>query len=74
MYIFNYVMGDWTIEASPVPFERIKHKNILVFIGPPECVDGITKAAQSGKWSSRASTNRIPSPDRDCLSFHADIP
>jgi G3E family GTPase len=53
MYIFNYVMGDWTIEVSPVPFERIKHKNILVFIGPPECVDGITKAAQSGKWSSR---------------------
>jgi len=53
MYIFNYVMGDWTIEVSPVPFERIKHKNIVVLIGPPECVDGIAKAAQSGKWSSR---------------------
>jgi G3E family GTPase len=53
MYIFNYVMGDWTIEVSPVPFERIKHKNIVVLIGPPECVDGIAKAAQSGNWSSR---------------------
>jgi G3E family GTPase len=53
MYIFSYVMGDWTIEESPVPFERIKHKNIVVFIGPPECMDGIAEAAQSGNWSSR---------------------
>lgn len=53
MYLFNYVMGDWTIRESPVAFERIKHKNIVVFIGPPECMDGIAKAAQSGNWSSR---------------------
>jgi len=53
MYIFNYVMGDWTIEETPIPRERIKHKNIVVFIGPPESMEGIGTAARSGNWSSR---------------------
>jgi G3E family GTPase len=53
MYIFNYVMGDWTIQAIDIPRERIRHKNIVVFIGPPESMDGIGKAARSGSWSSR---------------------
>jgi G3E family GTPase len=53
MYIFNYVMGDWTIEETLIPRERIKHKNIVVFIGPPESMEGIGTAAQSGDWSSR---------------------
>ncbi len=53
MYIFNYVMGDWTIEETSIPRERIKHPNIVVFIGPPESMEGIGKAARSGNWSSR---------------------
>jgi G3E family GTPase len=53
MYIFNYVMGDWTIEETFIPRERIKHKNIVVFIGPPESMEGIGTAARSGNWSSR---------------------
>jgi G3E family GTPase len=53
MYIFNYVMGDWTIEATAVPRERIRHKNIVVFIGPPESIEGIGTAARSGSWSGR---------------------
>lgn len=53
MYIFNYVMGDWTIEETPIPRERIKHKNIVVFIGPPDSMAGIGTAARSGNWSSR---------------------
>jgi hypothetical protein len=53
MYIFNYVMGDWTIEETSIPRERIKHKNIVVFIGPPESMEGIGRAARSGSWSSR---------------------
>jgi G3E family GTPase len=53
MYIFNYVMGDWTIEETPIPRERIKHKNIVVFIGPPDSMAGIDTAARSGNWSGR---------------------
>jgi len=53
MYIFNYVMGDWTIEEAPIPRERIKHKNIVVFIGPPDSMAGIGTATGSGNWSSR---------------------
>jgi G3E family GTPase len=53
MYIFNYVMGDCTIEETSIPRERIKHKNIVVFIGPPESMEAIGTAARSGSWSSR---------------------
>jgi G3E family GTPase len=53
MHIFNYVMGDWTIKETDLPRDRIKHKNIVVFIGPPESMDGIGEAAKTGSWSSR---------------------
>ncbi|MEE8481014.1 MAG: GTP-binding protein [Desulfobacterales bacterium] len=52
MHIFSYVMGDWTIEKSEIPKDRIEHKNILVFIGPPESMEGIEKASKTGNWSS----------------------
>jgi G3E family GTPase len=52
MKIFNYVMGDWTIESPGVAVERIKHKNVIVVIGPPESMDGIEAATQSGNWIS----------------------
>ena len=50
--IFNYVMGDWTIENSQVSADRIKHKNVIVVIGPPDSMDGIATATQSGNWTS----------------------
>ena len=53
IHLFNYVMGDWTIEVSDLPGDRIKHKNIVVFIGPPESMEGIGEATGTGKWSSR---------------------
>jgi G3E family GTPase len=53
MHLFNYVMGDWTIEESDLPKERIKHKNIVVFIGPPESMEGIGEAARTGNWSNK---------------------
>jgi G3E family GTPase len=53
MHIFNYVMGDWTIEEIDLPRDRVKHKNIIVFIGPPESIGGIGEAAKTGSWSSR---------------------
>ncbi len=51
MYIFSYVMGDWTIEDPGIPAERIKHKNTVVFIGPIDSMEGIGKAAEKGNWT-----------------------
>jgi G3E family GTPase len=51
MYIFSYVMGDWTIEDPGIPAERIKHKNIVVFIGPIDSMKDIGRAAETGNWS-----------------------
>ena len=53
VHLFNYVMGTWTIEASDLPEDRIKYKNIVVFIGPPESLEGIEQATLTGKWSNR---------------------
>lgn len=52
IYLFNYVMGDWTIEVPEIPEDRIHHKNVVVFIGPPESMEGIEAAAKTGDWSS----------------------
>ncbi len=52
IYIFNYVMGDWTIEESDIPEDRIEHMNVVVFIGPPESIEGIEEASKTGHWSS----------------------
>lgn len=49
--VFNYVMGDWTLEKSRIPAERIQHKNVMVFIGPPESMDGIKAATGTGHWA-----------------------
>jgi G3E family GTPase len=53
MYLFSYVMGDWTIEKTDVPQDRIKNKNIVVFIGPPESMDGIEGASKTGDWTGK---------------------
>jgi G3E family GTPase len=50
MYLFNYVMGDWTIEKTDVPRPRIKNKNRVVFIGPPESMKEIEGASKTGAW------------------------
>ena len=51
-YLFNYVMGDWTIEEPEIPKDRIHHMNVVVFIGPPESMEGIEKASKSGNWTN----------------------
>jgi hypothetical protein len=53
MYLFNYVMRDWTIEKTDVRKDRIKHKNIVVFIGPPESMEGIEQASKTGDWTGK---------------------
>ncbi|MCG6879107.1 MAG: GTP-binding protein [Deltaproteobacteria bacterium] len=52
MHIFNYVMGDWTIEKTDISRDRIQHKNVVVFIGPPDSMSGIETASETGSWSS----------------------
>ena len=47
---FNKIISQ--IEKSEIPKDRIEHKNIVVFIGPPESMEGIEKASKTGSWSS----------------------
>ena len=44
-------MGDWTVEEARIPAARIKHKNIVVFIGPIETIDNIGRAAGEENWT-----------------------
>jgi G3E family GTPase len=53
MHLFNYVMGDWTIEAVDLTEDHIRFKNVVVLIGPPEAVDEIAAATETGRWSNR---------------------
>jgi G3E family GTPase len=53
IYLFNYVMGTWAVEPSGIAAEKIRHKNLVVFIGPPESMAGIAEAARSGDWVSK---------------------
>jgi hypothetical protein len=50
MAIFNFVLGDWTIRTIDFPKERVQHKNVVVFIGPPDATDTIEAATRSGSW------------------------
>lgn len=50
--LFSYVMGDWTIDEVQVPRDRITYNNTVVFIGPPETMEGIEAAVKNGDWTS----------------------
>lgn len=50
MSIFNFVLGEWTIRTIDFPKERVQHKNVVVFIGPPDATDTIEAATRSGNW------------------------
>lgn len=52
-HLFSYVMGTWSIDKTHVPEHRIKNKNMLVFIGPPDVMQGIEQALKEGNWTSR---------------------
>ena len=52
VYIFNFVMGDWTIKKANRQKEEITHPNTIVFIGPPDVIDGIADMAKTGNWTS----------------------
>jgi len=52
-HLFSYVMGSWSIDKTHVPEHRIKNKNTLVFIGPPDVMAGIEQVLEKGNWTSR---------------------
>ncbi len=53
IYLFNYVMGEWSIVSADLPEDQIKHKNVVVFIAPPGSMECIEKASsKAGNWVS----------------------
>jgi G3E family GTPase len=67
VYIFSYVMGDWTLEDPGIPHERIKHKNIVVFIGPIDTMEGIDQVLQTGNWLKGEVIQPGNSAKTECL-------
>ncbi len=59
-YLFSYVMGDWNLEKSSIPSDRIQHKNILVFIGPPEAIESLEGVTATGNWSKLSTYQPFP--------------
>ena len=55
MHLFNYVMGTWTVEESDVSKDRINHKNMVVFIGPPESMTELEKLTSTGNWTGKGA-------------------
>lgn len=51
--LFSYVMGTWSIDKTHVPEHRIKNKNMLVFIGPPDVMPAIEQVLKKENWTSR---------------------
>jgi G3E family GTPase len=49
--VFSYVMGDWSLEESEVSPDRIKHQNVIVFIGPPESIQKLESLTHKGTWA-----------------------
>ncbi len=52
-HLFSYVMGEWTIEPSPIEADKIAILNMLVFIGRPEGIGELGRYLPSKKWSAR---------------------
>lgn len=51
-YLFNFVMGDWTLEESTISEDRIEHKNVMVFIGSPETIEAIAGVLNANHWTN----------------------
>ncbi len=51
LHIFNYVMGDWEIKPATTAPERIHHRNVVVFIAPPDAMEGVEQACDADQWT-----------------------
>ena len=63
LLLFNYVMGNWTLEPSPVPSERVKSPNFIVIIGPPEVVEEVQNKVSRKDWEAGG----LVAPYRDAM-------
>lgn len=54
VYLFSFVMGEWSIEPSTKAADKIAVLNMLVFIGKPEGIDELGRYLPSPEWSARA--------------------
>ena len=52
IYLFNYVMGEWTIEITAKTQEDIQHMNKIVFIGNFAAIEDIGKIITYPNWSA----------------------
>ncbi len=55
-HLFNYVMGDWTLNPYNPQSEKsgtLKNTNLIVFIGNMKAIDSLQKSLDSGHWSAR---------------------
>jgi G3E family GTPase len=59
-YLFNYTMGDMSLEKSDIPSDRIQHKNVFVFIGPPEAIESLEEVTETGNWSKLSTYKPFP--------------
>ena len=55
LHLFNYVMGDWTLEISDIPLDRIRHPDTIVVIAPPESIEKIESLTRTGTWINLGS-------------------
>jgi hypothetical protein len=53
-------MGDWSLRECDIPTDRIPHKNIIVFIGPPESVEALEGITADGNWSKLSTYQPFP--------------
>ncbi len=51
VYLFSYVMGDWSLEVSVKDAAAINHLNVVVLIGELDAMDEINKVVAAGNWS-----------------------
>ena len=52
IYLFSYVMGDWTIEAIAKNARDIQHLNMIVFIGNFAAIEDIGNIITPPNWSA----------------------
>ena len=53
IFIFSYVMGDWTLESTRKSEREIKNRNMIVFIGSSSAIQDLGSILTPPHWSAR---------------------
>ncbi|MDM8539615.1 GTP-binding protein [Desulfococcaceae bacterium HSG9] len=62
MFLFSYVMGDWSMEKAVLKKQQVEHKNAVVFIGPPPTIENLPKTLAGGQWDNIGTLQPFSSP------------